>query len=47
MREQNKHKKRDNKFGVTWCVSCGRLFTKPCGIELKKEDINRYKFRKK
>ena len=34
----DKHKARDNKFGVTWCVRCGRLFTKPCGKELKQED---------
>ena len=28
----NKHKKRDNIFGVTWCVKCGQLFTKPSGV---------------
>lgn len=36
--EPNKHKPRDNKYGVTWCVKCGRLFTKPCGKPLKEED---------
>jgi hypothetical protein len=34
----DKHKPRDNKLGVTWCVKCGRLFTKPCGKELKESD---------
>ena len=33
----NEHIQRDNKFGVTWCVKCGRLFTKPCGKPLFKE----------
>jgi hypothetical protein len=33
------HKPRDNKFGVTWCVRCGRLFSKPCGKDLKPEDL--------
>lgn len=32
-----KHKPRDNRFGITWCTHCGRLFTKPCGKELEKE----------
>lgn len=32
-----KHRKRDNKFGVTWCTLCGRLFSKPCGRKLKQE----------
>ena len=36
--KQDNHKARDNKFGVTWCVKCGRLFTKPSGIELKETD---------
>lgn len=35
----NKHKIRDNKYGVTWCVKCGKLFNKPSGIELKKNEI--------
>ena len=34
----DKHKQRDNKFGVTWCVKCGRLFTKPCGKPLLESD---------
>jgi hypothetical protein len=34
----DKHKRRDNKFGVTWCVKCGQLFTKPCNIELQEND---------
>lgn len=33
------HKPRDNKYGITWCVRCGRLFNKPCEKELKKEDL--------
>lgn len=36
-----KHKKRDNKFGITWCIRCGRLFTKSCGIKLENEYINK------
>ena len=36
--KQNQHKKRDNKLGVTWCIKCGKLFTKPCGRQLTKED---------
>jgi hypothetical protein len=34
-----KHKPRDNSFGVTWCIRCGRLFNKPCGIPLKESEI--------
>ena len=34
MCDPNKHRIRDNKFGVTWCTKCGRLFTKPCGVLL-------------
>ena len=37
-KKYNKCKPRDNKFGVTWCVRCGKLFTKPCGKDLKQED---------
>ena len=36
--QNDKHKARDNKMGVTWCVRCGRLFTKPCGKELTEQD---------
>ena len=36
--EPNRHKQRDNTFGVTWCVKCGRLFTKPCGKPLQESD---------
>jgi len=28
------HRRRDNKFGVTWCTRCGRLFTRSCGKSL-------------
>ena len=34
----DKHKPRNNKLGITWCVKCGRLFTKPCAKELEEED---------
>lgn len=34
----NEHKRRDNEFGVTWCVKCGRLFTKPSGKPLLESD---------
>lgn len=27
--ENKGHRPRTNKMGVTWCVDCGRLFTKP------------------
>ena len=36
--EPNRHKQRYNTFGVTWCVKCGRLFTKPCGNPLQESD---------
>ena len=36
--ETNRHKQRDNDFGITWCVKCGRLFTKPCGKPLQETD---------
>ncbi len=32
------HKIRDNAYGVTWCIKCGRLMTKPCGKQLTKEE---------
>lgn len=27
--QKGKHKLKDNKFGVTWCVICGLLSNKP------------------
>ena len=33
-KDANRHKKRDNAFGVTWCIVCGRLFTKPSNVPL-------------
>ena len=33
-----KHVRRDNKFGTTWCIRCGRLFTKSSGKEITEED---------
>jgi len=34
----DKCKRRDNNYGITWCVKCGRLFTKPSGKELQESD---------
>jgi len=36
--EKGKHKFRDNNYGVTWCVTCGNLSNKACGVPLTKED---------
>lgn len=36
--KRNVHKTRDNKFGITFCVLCGRVFNKVCGIELEPSD---------
>ena len=36
--DSDKHKRRDNNFGITWCVKCGHLFTKPCGKPLEPKD---------
>lgn len=36
----HKHKPRDNSLGVTWCIRCGKLFNKPCGIPLEEEFRN-------
>jgi len=44
MCDNNKCKRRDNKFGVTWCVLCGKLFNKPCDRKLAKEDEKYYKY---
>ena len=33
--KDNEHLPRDNKLGVTWCIKCGRLFTKPSGKPFK------------
>lgn len=38
MKKDCKHKPRDNKFGVTWCIKCGWLFTKSCGKPLLESD---------
>lgn len=34
---QGKHKIRENKYGVSWCVNCGLLSNKPAE-PLKEED---------
>ena len=31
---KEKCRPKDNRFGVTWCVKCGKLFTKPSGKKL-------------
>ena len=36
--EKDNHVRRDNSFGVTWCIRCGMLFNKTCGKKLTKED---------
>lgn len=36
------HKIRDNKFGVTWCIKCGRLMTKPCDRKITKVDAEKH-----
>ncbi len=36
------HVKRDNDFGITWCIRCGRLFTKPSNKKITEEEIVRY-----
>ena len=41
LRETNcakgKHRLRDNDFGITWCVDCGILSTKPSNKPLNKK----------
>lgn len=34
----DRHVRRDNNFGVTWCIRCGALFNKPCGKTITPED---------
>lgn len=36
--KNDKHKPRNNKFGITWCVKCGRLFNKPGEKDLQDND---------
>lgn len=36
--KQGVHKFRDNGFGITWCVVCGQISLKPCGVPLEKDD---------
>ena len=38
----NRCKRRDNKFGATWCIKCGKLFTKPSGKPITDEDRQRF-----
>jgi len=44
---EDKHKPRNNRFGVTWCVNCGRLFTKPCDKDLLQLEIKNINLSKK
>lgn len=36
--KKGKHKLRENKFGVTWCVRCGLLSTTIGTAQLLKEE---------
>jgi len=40
--KNEKHVIRDNKFGITWCIRCGRLFTKPSEKPITPEDRIRF-----
>jgi hypothetical protein len=40
--KKGKHKLRENRFGVTWCVVCGLLSNKPAEELLKEEDKEIY-----
>lgn len=39
----NKHKLRENKFGVVWCVKCGFLSNTINADKLNKKDLVIYK----
>lgn len=43
---KDKHYRRDNKYGITWCLRCGRLFTKPSGREITDEDREKFNIEK-
>jgi hypothetical protein len=36
------HKLRENPFGVTWCMSCGGLSTKPSKKKLDEDTRKRW-----
>lgn len=40
--KKSKHRFRDNKFGITWCIECELLSTKPSGILLSQSKIEVY-----
>jgi len=40
--KNNRCKRRDDNFGVTWCIKCGRLFNKPFEKFITEKDINKY-----
>ena len=35
-------RRRDNDLGVTWCIKCGKLFTKPSGKAISDDDRLRF-----
>lgn len=37
-----KHYIRDNKYGVTWCLRCGKLLNKSSGREISEEDRKKF-----
>jgi len=37
-----KHKKRDNTFGVSWCIGCGRLFNTFNNQPISLEETQRF-----
>jgi hypothetical protein len=36
--KQNRHVKRDNTFGITWCIRCGQLFISSVGKEITDQE---------
>ena len=36
---KQKHRFRDNKFGITWCTLCGLLSKKPSNKPLQKIEL--------
>lgn len=42
---KGKHKLKDNDFGITWCVICGYLSSKPSGVPLEEEHKSIWKIK--
>ena len=38
----DRHVRRDNDFGITWCIRCGRLYNKLVGKKISEEDRERF-----